>query len=180
MISSTFVPHPQSCQPHLLKDGTVRIVSGNALGEVLRDETEPFDAIHVGAAAASLPETLLSRLAPGGRMVRGDVFPPCLATCPRPRIRDLKALQCQFAGAAWSPCCLPLADGANGCLSHRHGGVWLAMLVFTIKMGLRRRSFQLAGRTSFRLCRCVQQQHAAWGQGARPWQPFLYTLGCAC
>ena len=60
----------QSCQPHLLKDGTVRIVSGNALGEVLQDEHEPFDAIHVGAAAASMPETLLTKLAPGGRMVR--------------------------------------------------------------------------------------------------------------
>ena len=60
----------QSCQPQLLKDGTVRIVSGNALGEVLTDEQEPFDAIHVGAAAASMPQTLLKKLAPGGRMVR--------------------------------------------------------------------------------------------------------------
>ena len=30
----------------------------------------PFDAIHVGAAAASIPAALLEQLAPGGRMVR--------------------------------------------------------------------------------------------------------------
>ena len=76
-IASLLTPHlkhwtlsVQSCQPQLLKDGTVRIVSGNALGDVLQDEQEPFDAIHVGAAAATMPETLLMKLAPGGRMVR--------------------------------------------------------------------------------------------------------------
>ncbi len=66
----SFVPRLQSCQPHLLKEGTVRIVAGNALGDLLQDENAPFDAIHVGAAAASMPETLLTKLAPGGRMVR--------------------------------------------------------------------------------------------------------------
>ena len=29
----------------------------------------PFDAIHVGASAAKIPEPLLEQLAPGGRMV---------------------------------------------------------------------------------------------------------------
>ncbi len=70
LVLTFLVPIMQSCQPHLLKEGTVRIVTGNALGEALQGENEPFDAIHVGAAAASMPETLLTKLAPGGRMVR--------------------------------------------------------------------------------------------------------------
>lgn len=41
--------------PELMKRGTVRIMPGNVLGKVLR-EYGPFDAIHVGAAAATMPQ----------------------------------------------------------------------------------------------------------------------------
>lgn len=37
--------------------------------EVLEEEKEPFDAIHVGAAAATLPDILVEKLARGGLMV---------------------------------------------------------------------------------------------------------------
>ena len=39
----------------LQQRGTVQILPGNALGRVL-EEYGPFDAIHVGAAAAALPQ----------------------------------------------------------------------------------------------------------------------------
>ncbi|PSC67192.1 L-isoaspartate(D-aspartate) O-methyltransferase [Micractinium conductrix] len=42
--------------------------AGNVLGDVLERE-EGFDAIHVGAAASSLPDILVRKLNPGGRMV---------------------------------------------------------------------------------------------------------------
>ena len=58
----------QASNPDLLERGTVRIVPGNVLGEMLADE-KPFDVIHVGAAAAKLPEMLIDKLAVGGRMV---------------------------------------------------------------------------------------------------------------
>lgn len=54
--------------PDLMKRGTVQILPGNALGRAL-EEYGPFDAIHVGAAAAVLPQTLINKLKPGGRMV---------------------------------------------------------------------------------------------------------------
>eukprot|EP00891_Asterochloris_glomerata_P001212 jgi/Astpho2/1212/e_gw1.00022.20.1_t len=55
--------------PDLMKQrGTVQILPGNALGRAL-EEYGPFDAIHVGAAAAVLPQTLINKLKPGGRMV---------------------------------------------------------------------------------------------------------------
>ncbi|EFJ41680.1 hypothetical protein VOLCADRAFT_67902 [Volvox carteri f. nagariensis] len=51
--------------PQLLQDETISIESGN----VLSGERPPFDAIHVGAAAEELPQDLVAKLAPGGRMV---------------------------------------------------------------------------------------------------------------
>jgi protein-L-isoaspartate(D-aspartate) O-methyltransferase len=54
--------------PELLDDGVVELRAGNVLGDAL-DGEEPFDAIHVGAAASSLPDVLVKKLAPGGRMV---------------------------------------------------------------------------------------------------------------
>jgi len=59
----------QASQPDLLRDGTVNILAGNALSDILAGEEE-YDAIHVGAAAASMPNNLLAKLAKGGRMVR--------------------------------------------------------------------------------------------------------------
>eukprot|EP00210_Caulerpa_lentillifera_P002850 g2724.t1 len=46
----------------------VRILAGNILTEVL-EEMESFDAIHVGAAAGSIPQILINKLSRGGRMV---------------------------------------------------------------------------------------------------------------
>lgn len=54
--------------PKLLEDGVVELCAGNVLGDAL-DREEPFDAIHVGAAASKLPDVLVKKLAPGGRMV---------------------------------------------------------------------------------------------------------------
>lgn len=56
--------------PGLLQEGTVRVMQGNVMeAPHLLQSEPPFDAIHVGAAAARLPQDLVSRLAPGGRMV---------------------------------------------------------------------------------------------------------------
>jgi protein-L-isoaspartate(D-aspartate) O-methyltransferase len=43
----------------------------NAVGDGFRGDPQhaPFDAIHVGAAAASVPQALLAQLAPGGRLL---------------------------------------------------------------------------------------------------------------
>jgi protein-L-isoaspartate(D-aspartate) O-methyltransferase len=54
--------------PELLDKGVVELRAGNVLGDALEGE-EPFDAIHVGAAASSLPDVLVRKLKPGGRMV---------------------------------------------------------------------------------------------------------------
>lgn len=45
----------QQAVPDLMKKGTIKIMPGNVLGKVL-GEYGPFDAIHVGAAAASMPQ----------------------------------------------------------------------------------------------------------------------------
>lgn len=58
----------QASNPDLLEAGVVHISVGNVLGEVLEKEG-PFDVIHVGAAAASLPDLLVEKLAPGGIMM---------------------------------------------------------------------------------------------------------------
>jgi len=53
--------------PDLLEEGIVTIKLGDGwLGEA---EEGPFDAIHVGAGAASLPRALIQQLKPGGRLV---------------------------------------------------------------------------------------------------------------
>lgn len=54
--------------PELLDSGVLQLRAGNVLGNVLEHE-EAFDAIHVGAAASSLPDVLVQKLKPGGRMV---------------------------------------------------------------------------------------------------------------
>lgn len=45
----------QQAVPDLMKKGTIKIMPGNVLGKVL-SEYGPFDAIHVGAAAATMPQ----------------------------------------------------------------------------------------------------------------------------
>ena len=47
----------QQAVPALMGKGTIKIMPGNVLGKVLV-EYGPFDAIHVGAAAATMPQVL--------------------------------------------------------------------------------------------------------------------------
>lgn len=51
----------------LLESGQMKLVSGD--GRQGFPEDSPYDAIHVGAAAATLPQALLDQLAPGGRLI---------------------------------------------------------------------------------------------------------------
>ena len=51
----------------LLESGRVRLLVGDGWQGV--SESAPFDAIHVGAAAASLPLQLVQQLRVGGRMI---------------------------------------------------------------------------------------------------------------
>jgi len=53
--------------PELLKSGKVAIKVGD--GWKGDPQNAPFDVIHVGAAAASLPNALVDQLKPGGRMI---------------------------------------------------------------------------------------------------------------
>ncbi|EIE24266.1 protein-L-isoaspartate O-methyltransferase [Coccomyxa subellipsoidea C-169] len=55
--------------PELYENGTVTLKAGNALDDLALEEYGPFDAIHVGAAAASLPQVLVDKLKPGGRLI---------------------------------------------------------------------------------------------------------------
>jgi protein-L-isoaspartate(D-aspartate) O-methyltransferase len=50
-----------------LADGTIEVHVGDGFHG--HPPAAPFDAIHVGAAAPSLPDALVAQLAPGGRMV---------------------------------------------------------------------------------------------------------------
>lgn len=52
----------------MVDSGAIDIRAGNALGDALNEE-EGFDAIHVGAAAATLPTVLVEKLKRHGRMV---------------------------------------------------------------------------------------------------------------
>ena len=50
-----------------LNDGEIKIVCGD--GRLGYAEEAPYDAIHVGAAAETVPDALIEQLAPGGRLV---------------------------------------------------------------------------------------------------------------
>ena len=52
--------------PALLSSGRVRLLLADGWRKI---NEGPFDAIHVGAAAATLPDELVAMLKPGGRMV---------------------------------------------------------------------------------------------------------------
>lgn len=54
-------------QPQLLESGRVKIVLGD--GRKGYTAEAPYNAIHVGAAAPTLPQDLVDQLAPGGRLV---------------------------------------------------------------------------------------------------------------
>jgi len=51
----------------LLQSGALEIKEGD--GWAGDTKNAPFDAIHVGAAASSVPDSLVSQLKPGGRMI---------------------------------------------------------------------------------------------------------------
>ncbi|KAK3865045.1 hypothetical protein Pcinc_029303 [Petrolisthes cinctipes] len=53
--------------PELLSSGTIQLVVGD--GRQGHADEGPFNAIHVGAAAPTLPEALVEQLAPGGRLI---------------------------------------------------------------------------------------------------------------
>ncbi|XP_042881963.1 protein-L-isoaspartate(D-aspartate) O-methyltransferase-like isoform X1 [Penaeus japonicus] len=57
----------QKDSPDLLSAGTVKLVVGD--GRLGHKEEAPFNAIHVGAAAPTLPQALVDQLAPGGRLI---------------------------------------------------------------------------------------------------------------
>ncbi|XP_030630806.1 l-isoaspartyl protein carboxyl methyltransferase, like [Chanos chanos] len=57
----------QADDPELLSSGRIKLVVGD--GRLGYPEGAPYDAIHVGAAAPTVPKALLEQLKPGGRLV---------------------------------------------------------------------------------------------------------------
>ncbi|KAI1895663.1 hypothetical protein AGOR_G00108540 [Albula goreensis] len=53
--------------PELLTSGRIKLIVGD--GRLGYSDGAPYDAIHVGAAAPTLPKALLAQLKPGGRLV---------------------------------------------------------------------------------------------------------------
>ncbi|KAK9906516.1 hypothetical protein WJX75_003206 [Coccomyxa subellipsoidea] len=82
-LAQRSVPSLRRAAPKLYENGTVTLKAGNALDDPALEEYGPFDAIHVGAAAPDLPQVLIEKLKPGGRMV-----------IPVGRQNDLQVLKC--------------------------------------------------------------------------------------
>merc|ERR1719373_1498101 len=57
----------KDCKTQLLESGQLELVVGD--GRRGWSDGGPYHAIHVGAAAPTLPQELVDQLAPGGRMV---------------------------------------------------------------------------------------------------------------
>uniref|UniRef100_A0A3Q1JH80 Protein-L-isoaspartate(D-aspartate) O-methyltransferase n=1 Tax=Anabas testudineus TaxID=64144 RepID=A0A3Q1JH80_ANATE len=53
--------------PSLITSGRVKLIVGD--GRMGHTEEAPYDAIHVGAAAPTVPQALLDQLKPGGRLI---------------------------------------------------------------------------------------------------------------
>lgn len=66
-LVQTSVRNVQADDPELLSSGRIRLVVGD--GRLGYPDGAPYDAIHVGAAAPTLPKALLDQLKPGGRLV---------------------------------------------------------------------------------------------------------------
>ncbi|XP_063040524.1 l-isoaspartyl protein carboxyl methyltransferase, like isoform X2 [Engraulis encrasicolus] len=61
------VRNVEADDPELLSSGRIKLIVGD--GRLGYPEEAPYDAIHVGAAAATIPKALLEQLKPGGRLV---------------------------------------------------------------------------------------------------------------
>jgi len=68
-LAEQSIENIRAAMPDMLDSGLVEIRAGNVLGDALDREDVGFDAIHVGAAADTLPDILVSKLRNGGRMV---------------------------------------------------------------------------------------------------------------
>lgn len=66
-LNDQAVKNVQKDNPDLLKSGRVILVTGD--GRLGYPDKGPYDAIHVGAAAAVVPDALHEQLKPGGRLV---------------------------------------------------------------------------------------------------------------
>lgn len=66
-LVQTSVRNVQADDPQLLSSGRVTLVAGD--GRLGYPDGAPYDAIHVGAAAPTIPKALLEQLKPGGRLV---------------------------------------------------------------------------------------------------------------
>ncbi|CAL7934718.1 unnamed protein product [Xylocopa violacea] len=53
--------------PHFIKEGRVKFIVGDGRSGHAADG--PYNAIHVGAAAETLPQKLIDQLTPGGRLI---------------------------------------------------------------------------------------------------------------
>ncbi|KAI8851796.1 Pcmt1-prov protein [Chytridium lagenaria] len=53
--------------PELVEEGSLKIMAAD--GRLGSPEDGPFDCIHVGAAAPTIPDALIEQLKPGGRLV---------------------------------------------------------------------------------------------------------------
>uniref|UniRef100_A0A8C4N2J5 Protein-L-isoaspartate O-methyltransferase n=1 Tax=Eptatretus burgeri TaxID=7764 RepID=A0A8C4N2J5_EPTBU len=61
------IKNVQKDDPELLSSGRMKLVVGD--GRLGYPELAPYDAIHVGAAAATVPHALIDQLKPGGRLI---------------------------------------------------------------------------------------------------------------
>uniref|UniRef100_A0A8C5MQA8 Protein-L-isoaspartate O-methyltransferase n=1 Tax=Leptobrachium leishanense TaxID=445787 RepID=A0A8C5MQA8_9ANUR len=66
-LISNAIQNVQRDDPTLLSSGRIQFVVGD--GRLGYPDEGPYDAIHVGAAAATVPQELLKQLKPGGRLV---------------------------------------------------------------------------------------------------------------
>ncbi|CAH2076239.1 unnamed protein product, partial [Iphiclides podalirius] len=57
----------QNDNPELLTSGRIKLIAGD--GRLGYPDEAPYNAIHVGAAAPTLPQALIDQLKPGGRLI---------------------------------------------------------------------------------------------------------------